>query len=1054
MFWCGCAMSLNASGLMPITPTEFIRKWRRSDLGERQTAQEHFLDICSLIGHPSPAHEDPRGEFFGFEKGANKLGGGKGFADVWKKGHFAWEYKRKNGNLDDALLQLMRYAPALSSPPLHIVCDIERLRIHTAWTNTVPSTYEITLDDLLEPTAREILRNVFFNPEKLRPTRTRAAVTKEAADKFSTIALRLQGRGAPEEIAHFVNQLVFCFFAQSVSLLPDGLFTKLLRRSARAPDRAMGYLNKLFEAMERGGEFDLTDIAWFNGGLFDGRRALRLDDGDIGLLVAADSLDWGLIDPTIFGTLFERFLDPEKRAQIGAHYTDPEKIMRLVDPVILRPLRREWEQARQEIVELLNGNRKPPMRSQQSRRMTREEAAAEMRSQFTERLRKLRILDPACGSGNFLYLALQGVKDIEHRANLDCEMLGLPAQLPLVGPEILRGIEINTMAAELARTTIWIGDIQWQIKNGIRSKSIPILRKLEAIERRDALVRQADDADAVRDTQGDLLVALQIPSGNAEAEWPEAEFIVGNPPFLGVRLMRQALGDPTVERLFEVYDGRVSREADLVCYWVEKSRAAVAVDRTRRVGLVTTNSIRGGANRKVLDRIVAESRLFEAWSDEPWVVDGAAVRVSLICFGQGEDPLRLDGKSVAQINADLTAGVTDLTKARRLSENQNVAFMGDTKGGAFDVPGSLARAWLSMPMNPNGRPNSNVLRPWRNGMDITRRGRDMWIVDFGWEMSEQEAALYEGPFQHIREHVFLERANNRRDAYRERWWRHVEPRPAFHASLRGHSRYVATPRVAKHRTFVWLDQSIVPDSRIFAFARSDDVFFGILHSRFHEAWSLGTCSWHGVGNDPTYNSAGVFETFPFPEALTPDIPAVRYEKDSRAIAISNAAKRLDDLRNAWLNPSDLVQIEPEVIPGYPDRILPKDIASDAILRERTLTNLYNRRPQWLVDAHSDLDAAVAAAYGWPTDISEDEALSHLLELNLAREAFNARAKPGMTIRKPRRPTPEEVRRAPQMKLPIAGGLKTGAGEQPLSIEDTENQSASAVRPRSSKRRAS
>lgn len=260
-------MSLGIAGFAPITPAAFIAKWRMSDLGERQTAQEHFLDVCALIGHPSPAHEDPNGVFFAFEKGANKLGGGKGFADVWKKGHFAWEYKRKNGNLDEALLQLMRYAPALSSPPLHIVCDIERLRIHTAWTNTVPSTYEIALDDLAEPLAREILRNAFFDPEKLKPTRTRAAITKEAADKFSAIAHRLQGRGAPDEIAHFVNQLVFCFFAQSVNLLPEGLFTKLLRQSARSPDRAMGYLNKLFAAMELGGEFDLTDIAWFNGGL-------------------------------------------------------------------------------------------------------------------------------------------------------------------------------------------------------------------------------------------------------------------------------------------------------------------------------------------------------------------------------------------------------------------------------------------------------------------------------------------------------------------------------------------------------------------------------------------------------------------------------------------------------------------------------------------------------------------------------------------------------------------------------------------------------------------
>lgn len=1047
-------MSGGTTGLTPITPTAFIAKWRRSDLGERQSAQEHFLDICSLVGHPSPTSEDPLGEFFAFEKGAYKLGGGKGFADVWKKGHFAWEYKRKNGNLDDALLQLMRYAPALSSPPLHVVCDIERLRIHTAWTNTVPSTYEITLDDFAKPSAREILRNVFFSPEKLKPIKTRAGVTKEAADKFSAIAHRIKGRGTPDEIAHFVNQLVFCFFAQSVNLLPDGLFTKLLRRSARAPERAMGYLNRLFEAMECGGEFDLTDIAWFNGGLFDGRRALRLDDSDIGLLVAADSLDWSLIDPTIFGTLFERFLDPEKRSQIGAHYTDPEKIMRLVDPVVLRPLRLEWEQARQEIAELLEGTRTPPMRRQKNRRMTREEAATEVRSRFAERLRKLRILDPACGSGNFLYLALQGVKDIEHRANLDCEVLGLPAQLPFVGPEILRGIEINPMAAELARTTIWIGDIQWQIKNGIRSKSIPILRKLDAIERRDALVARADDADVARDPQGDFLDALQPDPGEVEAEWPEADFIVGNPPFLGVRLMRQALGDATVEGLFGIYERRVPREADLVCYWVEKSRAAVAAGRTRRVGLVTTNSIRGGANRKVLDRIVAESRLFEAWSDEPWVIDGAAVRVSLVCFGEGEDPFCLDGKAVAQINADLTAGATDLTKARRLVENQAVAFMGDTKGGAFEVPGSLARAWLCMPTNPNGRPNSDVLRPWRNGIDLTRRGRDMWIVDFGWEMSEKEAALYEAPFQHVREYVFPERSHNRREAYRKRWWRHVEPRPAFHASLRGHQRYLATPRVAKHRTFLWLDQSIVPDSRVFAFSRSDDVFFGILHSRFHEVWSLRTCSWHGVGNDPTYNSAGVFETYPFPEGLTPDISAVRYQRDPRAIAISRAAKRLDELRNAWLNPGDLVQVEAEIIPGYPDRVFARDAASDALLRERTLTNLYNSRPQWLVDAHSDLDAAVAAAYGWPVDISEEDVLAGLLELNLAREALGARSKDGLKTGKPRRSAPEEVRRAPQMKLPVAGGRKPEASAQHGTSDESQDQPAPAGRSRHSSRRAS
>ena len=264
-----------------------------------------------------------------------------------------------------------------------------------------------------------------------------------------------------------------------------------------------------------------------------------------------------------------------------------------------------------------------------------------------------------------------------------------------------------------------------------------------------------------------------------EAEWPKAEFIVGNPPFLGIRLMRNGLGDETVERLFEIYDGRVSREADLVVYWFEKARAALKAGRTKRVGLVATNSIRGGANRRVLDQIVAESRIFEAWSDEPWVIDGAAVRVSLVCFGHGDDILRLDGETTAKINADLASGSLDFTRVRHLIENLDIAYMGDTKGGAFDVTGALARAWLLLPLNPNGRPNSDVLRPWRNGMDLTRRPRDMWIIDFGWEMSEREASLFDAPFEHVKENVFPERSQNRRETYRIHWWRHVEPRPAL-----------------------------------------------------------------------------------------------------------------------------------------------------------------------------------------------------------------------------------------------------------------------------------
>ncbi len=728
-------MSMVGGVISPMTAHAFIEKWNRADLTERQTAQSHFNDLCALLDHPTPVEDDPIGDHFAFEKGAPKIGGGRGFADVWKKDFFAWEYKRKNGDLDKALLQLIRYAPALENPPLHVVCDVKHFQVHTAWTNTVPRKYELTLDELADPQQREILRNVFHDPEKLRPEKTRTALTKEAADKFSTIALRLQGRGAPEDIAHFVNQLVFCFFAHSVKLLPDGLFPKLLKRASQKPERAQAYFNQLFTAMESGGEFDLNDIAWFNGGLFDGRRALPLEDGDVGLLVAAGSLDWSQIDPSIFGTLFERFLDPDKRAQIGAHYTDSEKIQRIIDPVILKPLREEWETAKTEIDGLLSGAIKPPMRAKMRRRMTPKEAAEETRSRYLERLRSLTILDPACGSGNFLYLALQGVKDIENWANLECEMLGLAPRLPVIGPEIVRGIEINPLAAELARTTIWIGDIQWRLRNGIYAKPKPILRKLEAIESRDALIKQNEDGKI------------------EEAKWPRAEFIVGNPPFLGAKLMKRKLGIAKTELYRSIYADRLAGFSDLVCFWFEKARGEIAAGRTKRVGLVATSSIRGGTNRPILDRVAEECTIFEAWSEQPWIVEGARVEVSLICFAASnivDSDICLDGRSVEHINPDLTTGL-NLSLAKSLYENRGVSFLGIQKSGPHDIHGNIARKFMLEPSNPNGSSNSEILKPYWNGDDLTGRPRDCWLIDFPLRLTESEAALYQGPFEFLRE---------------------------------------------------------------------------------------------------------------------------------------------------------------------------------------------------------------------------------------------------------------------------------------------------------------
>jgi type II restriction/modification system DNA methylase subunit YeeA len=1005
------AMSENILAVAPMTPIAFIKKWKLASLTERQAAQEHFIDLCSLFGHPTPSESDPDGIRFAFEKGAAKVGGGRGFADVWKKDHFAWEYKRKHGNLDAALQQLIRYAPALESPPLQVVCDIERIRIHTAWTNTVPATYEITLDDFADAGQREILRSVFFDPERLKPEKTRAAITTEAADKFSEIADRLRERGTAEDIAHFVNQLVFCFFAHSVRLLPEGLFSKLLQRASQRPERARKYLNDLFAAMEIGGEYDLSDIAHFNGGLFDGRRALPLEKDDIALLVAASDLDWGLIDPSIFGTLFERFLDPDKRAQIGAHYTDQEKIAKLIEPVILRPLREEWGTAKTEIESLLAGQKTPPMLAKKRRRMTHQEAAEEVRSRYLERLRKLQILDPACGSGNFLYLALQGVKDLENKANLECEAMGLPSRMLFVGPEILHGIEVNPLAAELARTTIWISDIQWRLRNGIHTKPRPILRKLDAIECRDALLT-ADSTPAA---------ALGFVEYR-EAEWPKAEFIVGNPPFLGNKAMIGTLGQEYTERLRTVYAGRLSGGVDLVCYWFERARMEVTtIDRASSVGMVATQSIRKGENRKVIERIQKDATIFEAWSDEPWTVDGANVRVSLIGFAREyQGMVRLDGRIVPAIHADLSGGDSDLTTARRLHENSGLCFQGPVKVGPFDVSGDIARKWLALPLNANSQPNAVVVRPLVNALDIMRRPTDTWIVDFA-DLEESEAAFFAEPFGHVVREVKPLREKNRRGRRAEKWWQHGETVPGLRRALSHLARYVATPRVAKHRVFVWLDKSVLPDSRVYAIAREDDMAFGILHSRFHEAWALAQGSRHGDGDEggrPTYNNQTCFETFPFPFELTPDQPPSRSLRNSHAQAIGKAARELVAARDRWLYPDDLVMWKPQLASGLPRKAMPRSEEAAASLKRRTLTALYNSRgtPEgtWLDRLHQRLDDAVAAAYGWPSDISDEDALANLLKLNLSRAAASASQK-SQTM------TPAEARRSPQFRLPISGG---------------------------------
>ena len=939
-----------------MTPGGFIAKWRAVELNERSASQSHFIDLCRLLGEPTPTDADPTGDWYCFERGARKDTGGEGWADVWRRGCFAWEYKGRHANLDAAFNQLRQYALALENPPLLIVSDMARFRIRTNWTNSVSATHEFTLDDLAAGATRDKLKWAMSEPERLRPGETRQAVTERAAATFAELAQSLRDRGHdPQTVAHFVNRLVFCMFAEDVGLLPGNMFTRMLEHARGQPEGFADLARDLFGAMATGGRIGFEAVAWFNGGLFDDDTALPLDREAIETALRAAALDWSEIDPSILGTLFERGLDPDKRSQLGAHYTDLDKIMRIVDPVIVRPLLAEWETAKGGIAGMVERADTAGSPSAQTR--LRRQADQALRA-FLERLRGFTVLDPACGSGNFLYLALHALKDIEHRVQLEAEALGLARGFPEIGPANVKGIEINAYAAELARVSVWIGEIQWMRRNGFGASTDPILDPLDTIECRDAI----------------------LAPGGTEPEWPEADVVIGNPPFLGYSPQRETLGDDYTGTIRGLYKGAVPAFADLVCYWFHKAGKLVASGGISRAGLVATNSIRGGRNRAVLDRIVSNSAIYEAWADEPWVVDGAAVRVSLVCFAPKHTGLtvRLEGTDAARINADLTASV-DLTGAAKLAGNHGAAFIGDQKTGAFDISGDLAREWLRLPANPNGRPNVDVLKPWANGMDVTRRPSGKWIIDFGLSTSEMEAALYEAPFAHVAAQVEPVRQRNRNEKLRRLWWRHENPRPHMRRALDGLPRYIATPRVAKHRLFVWLDARIYPDCQLIVIARDDDVTFGILHSRFHEAWSLrlGT----SLEDRPRYTPTTTFETFPFPEGLSPDVPAAVYAGDPCAVAIAGAARRLVELRNRWLNPPEWVEWVDEPVPGYPQRPVARDPAAAKKLKVRTLTNLYNARPQWLADAHAALDAAVAGAYGWDAGISEDEVLRNLLDIN-------------------------------------------------------------------------
>ena len=988
-----------------MTPHEFVAKWQKVTLSERSACQQHFLDLCELLGQPKPAAADPEGAWYTFERGVTKTDGGNGWADVWKKDHFAWEYKGKHKNLKDAYQQLLRYREDLDNPPLLVVCDMDRFEVHTNFTGTAKVVHAFDLSALTEPKYLEVLRNLFTDPGRMRPGITAASITEQAAALFGQLADGLRGRDVPApQAAHFLMKLMFCLFAEDIDLLPGHVVSKILDAGKKEAKRLAPMLEQLFAAMATGGMFGADDILYFNGGLFADSTTHELKPDEIVLLSRVAAFDWSQVEPSIFGTLFERTLDPAKRSQIGAHYTSRADILTLLNPVMMAPLRREWSAVQAECEALLPKIAAEAKKQAASGKTSKKDSKPRREFDrklidFAERLSHATVLDPACGSGNFLYAALHLLLDLDKEVIGYAARHGLPL-FPHVRPTQLHGLEINPYARELAQVVIWIGYIQWMRDNGFAPPSNPVLEPIESIEHKDAILD------------------LSNPNTPLEPEWPTTEFIVGNPPFLGGSKIWEELGRDYQQHLWRLYDGRLPGASDLCCYWFEKARLQIERGKCSRAGLLGTQGIRGGANREVVKRLKQSGDIFFAVSDRDWILNGASVHISMIGFDDGQEKVRLlDGLCVAQIHANL-CGNADVTQAKTLADNTNIAFSGTKKSGQFNIQESKAHEWLHLP-NPRPQPNSDVLRPWRNGQAIAQRPDPQWIIDAGTSMSSEKFCLFETPFAHVLTHVKPDRDQNKRAVRKDRWWLHAEACPAMRRSLQSLSRYLATPRVSKHRVFIWLDSAVLCDDGIYVFARDDDYFFGILHSRPHEVWarSQGT-QVRERESGFRYTPTTCFETFPFPEPTA-----------GQREAIAAAAKELDELRQRWLNPPEWTREEVLEFPGSTDgpwaryithadpngqtladqkpsdagsvghvadaasiriglvrypRLVPKDDECAKELKKRTLTNLYNQRPTWLDHAHCKLDEAVFAAYGWTADLTDDQLLEKLLALNLAR----------------------------------------------------------------------
>ncbi|WP_349236385.1 DNA methyltransferase [Bosea sp. Tri-44] len=903
----------------------FIARWRASEGAERAAYAQFLTELCRLIGveTPLPPTSDAEAVTYRFEyqvkfrdpSGASTTGR----IDLYKKSCFVLEAKQSRlkgqtkeilpaqGSLalaeptgprgrrgadrgwDVLMLNARRqaedYAKALPAthgwPPFLIICDVGHcFELYADFTGQGKNyvqfpdrqRYRVYLDDLREPEVRARMAAIWREPLTLDPTRHAVRVTRKIAERLAAVSKALEREHDPEEVALFLMRCVFTMFAEDAELIPKDSFKALLRDCRDNPTAFRPLVEELWRVMDKGG-YSITlrtTMRRFNGKLFEDARVFALERAEIGELLAAAEHDWKGVEPSIFGTMLEQALDPAERARLGAHYTPRAYVERLVVETVIAPLREDWRHVLAAV--------------QQARDAADHRKALTLIEDFHRTLCETRVLDPGCGTGNFLHVAQELMKKLEGEVLDAAGELGSRERLGgiadrHVGPHQFLGMDTNRRAVAIADLVLWIGHLQWHFRTRGYAPREPILERLDHIYRRDAVLEW--DGWPVPQWRDGKEV---LPNPRRPA-WPEAEFIVGNPPFIGGKDIRARLGGLYAEALWVAHP-QMNESADYVMYWWDRAAELLTRPGTklRRFGLVTTNSITQVFQRRVVQRHLDGKKpisLLLAIPDHPWTKagkDAAAVRIAMTVAEAGRHEGRLreviskalldsDQPEIAlseqkgRIGADLAIG-PDIAGTRELLANKGLSSRGVPLHGAGFIVSSQEAGHLGLGRRPG---LEAVIRHYRNGRDLTGRSRGAMVIDLDGQPAEQVRNRFPEVYQHLLLRVKPERDLNNESYRRENWWlfgrRNTDMR-SFTANLQ---RYIATVETAKHRVFQFLDRSILPDNMLVAIGLSDAFHLGVLSSKLHMTWALRTGGWLGVGNDPRYSKSRCFDPFPFPE---------------------------------------------------------------------------------------------------------------------------------------------------------------------------------------------